>query len=62
MAQPDEVLTPRGAARILHCRPETVRELCRRGELPHRVIGTRVRISRDALLAWLRGEGNGGRP
>jgi len=50
-------LRPRDAARLLGVRPETVRELCRRGELPAREISPgRWLISREALESWVRGE------
>jgi excisionase family DNA binding protein len=48
-------LRPREAAAILGIRPETVRELCRSGELPYRRVGKTFLISRLALEAWLAG-------
>ena len=50
------VLTPREAAKLLRVRAENVRELCRRGELPHRKVGSRFLIGRRALEDWLAGK------
>lgn len=50
------VLTPREAARLLRCRPETVRQLCRAGEIRYRRLGRRFLIHREAVERWLLGE------
>ena len=40
------------AAEYLHVRPEDVRELVRRGEIPHRRMGERVVFRRREIDAW----------
>lgn len=47
-------LTPVEAAALVGCRAEWIREAVRRGELPARRFGNRIKISRDALEEWLR--------
>jgi len=52
--EPDEVLTPKDAARILRLNLETVRRLLREGLLPGRKVGLRQwRIRRVDLDAYL---------
>ena len=54
--EPDEVLTPKDAARILRLNLETVRRLLREGLLPGRKVGLRQwRIRRVDLDEYLRG-------
>jgi excisionase family DNA binding protein len=48
-------LTPVEAAALVGCRAEWIREAVRRGELPARRFGNRIKISREALDLWLRG-------
>lgn len=60
-AAPDaagEVLTLEDAAGLLRAEPDDVLALIEAGELPARRLGQDWRLSRTAVLAWLRG----GRP
>jgi excisionase family DNA binding protein len=60
--EPDEVLTPKDAARILRLNLETVRRLLREGLLPGRKVGLRQwRIRRVDLDEYLRGVPGDGR-
>jgi excisionase family DNA binding protein len=66
-AAPDaagEVLTLEDAARLLRAEPGDVLALIEAGDLPARRLGQDWRLSRTAVLAWLRGDGppHGGRP
>lgn len=54
-----EVLTLEEAAGLLRAGPGDVLALIEAGELPARRLGQHWRLSRTAVLAWLRG---GGRP
>lgn len=45
----ENLLSPDEAADILRCHPETVKRLCRRGELPAIKIGRQWRLNRLAL-------------
>jgi excisionase family DNA binding protein len=47
------VLTPAQAAKVLQIGRNQVYELCHQRQIPHVRIGQRIRIPRDALLAWL---------
>lgn len=47
------VLTVREAAEVLRVDRNLAYELCRQGVIPHVRLGNRIRIRRDALLAWL---------
>lgn len=51
-----DVLTPDDVARVLQCARKTVYDYCRKGIIPHRKIGSMVRISRREFVAWLHGE------
>lgn len=53
-ADPD-VLTVHQAAKLLGLGLHTVYEAAGRGEIPHRRIGRRILFSREAILAWLKG-------
>jgi excisionase family DNA binding protein len=62
MIVPDEVLTPKEAARILRLNLETVRRLLREGLLPGRKVGLRQwRIRRVDLDEYLRSVPTSGR-
>lgn len=50
-----DVLTVHQAAKLLGLGLHTVYEAAGRGEIPHRRIGRRILFSRDAILAWLKG-------
>lgn len=50
-----DVLTPEDVARVLRCSRKTVYDYCRKGIIPHRKLGSFVRISRREFLAWLNG-------
>jgi excisionase family DNA binding protein len=52
-AGPDSLLTPAEVARRLRLCTETVRRLCRRGELPHVRIVDYVRIRPADLAAFI---------
>jgi excisionase family DNA binding protein len=51
-----EVLTVDEVAALLRLNRKTVYEALARGEIPARRIGTTYRISRAAVLEWLRGQ------
>jgi excisionase family DNA binding protein len=54
---PGEIITPDELALLLRLNRKTVYELLARREIPGaRRIGRRYRISRDAVLDWLRGQ------
>jgi excisionase family DNA binding protein len=53
----NRVLTAEQAAEVLQLRPETVRRLLNKGELPGRKVGRKWRIPEQALLEFLGGEG-----
>ena len=56
-AEPPEVLSVDEAAAFLRVNPKTLREAIARGEVPGvRRIGRVIRLSRAALLEWLRGK------
>jgi excisionase family DNA binding protein len=62
-AGPDSLLTPAEVARRLRVCAETVRRLCRRGELPHVRILDYVRIRPADLAAFVAARRRpGGRP
>ena len=65
-AAPDaagEVLTLEDAAGLLRAEPGDVLALIEAGELPARRLGQDWRLSRTAVLAWLRGDRpDGGEP
>jgi excisionase family DNA binding protein len=46
------MFSPEQAGELLGVSAETVRRMMDRGELPHRLIGNRRRISRGQLEAW----------
>lgn len=50
------VLDTAGAARLLRCSSNLVRELAEAGTLPGRKVGKDWRFSRDAVLASLAGD------
>lgn len=50
-----DVLTVHQAAKLLGLGLHTVYEAAGRGEIPHRRIGRRILFSREAILAWLKG-------
>lgn len=50
-----EVLTVPQAAKLLGLGIHTVYEAANRNEIPHRRVGRRIIFSRDAILAWLKG-------
>jgi len=52
----NETLTPEEAAEILRITKNTVYELVKRGELPASRIGKKIRLDRQTLEAYLRGE------
>lgn len=62
-ASAGEVLTLEDAAALLRAGPGDVLALIEAGELPARRLGQDWRLSRTAVLAWLRGDGppHGGR-
>lgn len=47
------VLTVVEVAEFLRIDPNRCYELCRQGVIPHVRLGRRIRILRDALLAWM---------
>jgi excisionase family DNA binding protein len=51
-----EVLTLEEAAELLRVEAGDVRALIDDGELPARRLGQQLRLSRTAVLAWLRGD------
>ena len=52
------VMTPDEVAALLRLNRKTIYDLIRRGELPGaRRFGRSIRVSRDAVLDWLRGQG-----
>jgi len=51
-----EVFTLKEAAQFLRVSEESLRELTDSGQIPCRKIGNEVRLLRDALKDWLRGE------
>lgn len=53
-ADPD-VLTVNQAADLLGLGLHTIYEAAGRGDIPHRRIGRRILFSREAILAWLKG-------
>src|SRR4051812_47289008 len=59
--EPDDVLTPKDAARILRLNLETVRRLLREGLLPGRNVGLRQwrirRVDLDEYLSSVPGDG-----
>ncbi|HEY5198981.1 MAG TPA: helix-turn-helix domain-containing protein [Solirubrobacteraceae bacterium] len=50
---PDEVMTPAEAARLLKLDEPAVIEAAERGELPARRLAGQWRFARTAVLAWL---------
>jgi excisionase family DNA binding protein len=50
-----DVLTVPQAAKLLGLGLNTIYEAAGRGEIPHRRIGRRILFSREAILAWLKG-------
>lgn len=60
VAPEPEVLTVEDAASLLRVPAEDVLALIEQGELPARRIGDRWRLTRTAVLAWLRGDGPSG--
>jgi excisionase family DNA binding protein len=48
-----EVLTAEEAAQLLRVSPSHLYEMCRQGVIPHRRLGRRIIISRQALMEWL---------
>jgi excisionase family DNA binding protein len=55
-----KILTVRQAAELLQASEETVRDWLRRGRIPGRRVGRSWRISEEALLDWLRVNGEEG--
>ena len=52
----EPLLTPAAAAEIAGVHPDTVRRAIRAGELEAAgYVGTRARVQRDAVLAWVAG-------
>lgn len=54
------VLSVKQAAAYLGLSPWAVYEYCRQGVIPHRRVGRRILIGRDALARWLAGDGEPG--
>jgi PTS system nitrogen regulatory IIA component len=54
---PNDVLTLAEAARFLRISERSCWELARRGELPHRRIGTLYRFSKDQLKQFVQQTG-----
>jgi excisionase family DNA binding protein len=59
---PDSLLAPAEVARRLRLCTETVRRLCRKGELPHVRIVDNVRIRPADLAAFVSSRRHSGRP
>lgn len=57
---PADILTVSEAAKLLRICPETVRKMCDKGELPHRMCGNRRRIPGWLLIEWLHNSKEGG--
>lgn len=55
-------LTPEEAAQILKISRYTLYELIKRGEIPSRRIGRKIRIDYDSLMQYLQGDSAGKRP
>lgn len=49
----DEILTVQEAAALLKVGKNSLYDAIGRGEVPHRRIGRKIRLSREALMRWL---------
>lgn len=49
----DQLLTVEDVSAKLRMHPETVRHMCRKGELPSYKVGKRIRINSRLLDDWL---------
>lgn len=51
--KPDTGMTPEEVAEYLNCSAYTVKEMSRRGELPHYRVGKLYRYRKRALENWI---------
>lgn len=56
LAETEALLTTDQVSAIIHKKPWTVRDMCRRGIIPSLKVGSRVLIPREGLESYLQGQ------